>query len=506
MIVQKKIIKNIRWLLHLMFLIKTSGGYCQGYNHNFLLGYQAKARMQIGNSSYVILPEIRNIPFIYCQANISDINGSLLMSSNGYFIADATGDTMLNGSGINPGQFTEDYKTDGLPMIYGNIILPMPDDSNKYVLFHLVPDYTSPILAALKIYYTIIDISLNNGFGAVVSKNNIALTGSFGWSLAACKHSNGRDWWVIAMSDSGIVANKFLLSPNNIQFINSQNLALSGWSIWGGQPTFSPDGSMFAFSHSKTIGNGKYPLDIRLFDFDRCNGNFTSKMYSMLGDSAGGFAISFSSNSKYLYISSAERIYQFDTTNPNIFSTKTTVAINDTFLSAPPVFYTNFIESYLAANGKIYFSSGSSVLDLHEMNYPDSAGTACDVQLHNVHTNCFFIGVPNHPNYYLGCDTTQINCPCLTGIDNLSQHNFRFRIYPNPVTANNLSIGYLLPQNTKGLFQIFDINGKVVFKYVLPPWSNEQHFVLPQLKDGLYNCVILSGAERVSKKIAVIHE
>ncbi|MBK8413241.1 MAG: hypothetical protein IPL22_01220 [Bacteroidetes bacterium] len=50
---------------------------------------------------------MRKIPFSDTQGNISDENGDLLMSSNGYFIADATGDTMLNGANINPGMCTE---------------------------------------------------------------------------------------------------------------------------------------------------------------------------------------------------------------------------------------------------------------------------------------------------------------------------------------------------------------------------------------------------------------
>ncbi|MBK7968858.1 MAG: T9SS type A sorting domain-containing protein [Bacteroidetes bacterium] len=51
-----------------------------------------------------------------------------------------------------------------------------------------------------------------------------------------------------------------------------------------------------------------------------------------------------------------------------------------------------------------------------------------------------------------------------------------------------------------------DVTGKVVFKYPLPPWSNEQSLKLPQLANGVYNCVITSDDKRVSKKIAVMRE
>ncbi|MBK9423786.1 MAG: T9SS type A sorting domain-containing protein [Bacteroidetes bacterium] len=52
--------------------------------------------------------------------------------------------------------------------------------------------------------------------------------------------------------------------------------------------------------------------------------------------------------------------------------------------------------------------------------------------------------------------------------------------------------------------RVVDVTGKVVFKYLLPPWSNEQSLKLPQLANGVYNCVITSDDKRVSKKIAVI--
>ena len=61
-----------------------------------------------------------------------------------------------------------------------------------------------------------------------------------------------------------------------------------------------------------------------------------------------------------------------------------TVAIYDGFASPFPPFYTTFFNMYLAANGKIYTTSGSTVLHIHEMNYPNNAGLACDVQQHAI--------------------------------------------------------------------------------------------------------------------------
>jgi hypothetical protein len=40
-------------------------------------------------------------------------------------------------------------------------------------------------------------MTLDNGLGAVVSKNNILFSDSLTMNLFACRHANGRDWWLM---------------------------------------------------------------------------------------------------------------------------------------------------------------------------------------------------------------------------------------------------------------------------------------------------------------------
>ena len=108
--------KKLLLILAVMFtpmLIKA-----QGKAHNFLIGYQStgglytthgKGEILYDSTSVTVIGGYRKMSFGATQANISDENGNLLMSSNGCWIADATGDTMLNGSGLNPNSFTRDY-------------------------------------------------------------------------------------------------------------------------------------------------------------------------------------------------------------------------------------------------------------------------------------------------------------------------------------------------------------------------------------------------------------
>ncbi len=143
---------------------------------------------------------------------------------------------------------------------------------------------------------------------------------------------------------------------------------------------------------------------------------------------------------------------------------------------------------------------------LHYINYPDSSGIACDVQQHAINLPGFnFRTVPNHPNYYVGrligsaCDT-------LTSLNDLPGHDFRFSIFPNPISDGSFKITYLLPQNKTGTLTVFDVSGRKVYEMNLPQWSTMQQVLLPAgISAGVYNCVISSDGERVNGKIAVIN-
>ncbi|MEO8148245.1 MAG: T9SS type A sorting domain-containing protein, partial [Bacteroidia bacterium] len=511
--------KILLLLFQVMLLLSSINLFAQGRNHNWLIGYttgidtsvtSTKAWLQFDSNSVIVTPDNFKMPFWSAQGNISDENGNLLMASNGCWIADATGDTMLNGGGLNPSSYTTTWCNSilGLPYINSDVFLPDPSNSNKYYLLHQTGVSNSNFKSD-KLYYTKIDMTLNGGLGGVIpgQKNQVIFQAGLNPGIAVCRHANGRDWWIITFKDSSDIVYKMELTPSSFGTVTTQSLGLTPYPIYlTGQKQFSPDGKKMSFAYFEGPTNSK-TLHAPLMDFDRCTGQFSNTSMINYTDSIGGYALAFSSNSKYLYFGSFNKTYQVNTDTTNVQASMDTVAINDGYYSPYPPFQTDFWLMYLAANGKIYQSSGNGVIDMHYINYPDSEGMACDVQQHALHLPCYYVrGNVYHPNYYLGCDTT-LRCPCLiTGINNLSPPDFKFRIYPNPVINNVLNIGYLLPQNKSGLFQIYDITGKVVFKYPLPHWSNEQSFKLPQLADGVYNAVIISGNQRVSKTVAVIKQ
>ena len=505
-----------KYLLIFVSICISSGVFAQGLNHSWLLGYNlqtdtftssTKARLSYTVTSMTLTPESRKMSFRATQANIGDSTGNLLIASNGCWIANSTGDTMLNGSGLNPGSFTDDwnYPYSGLPIPNGNLIIPFPGDNNKYILFHQTGNYDVSSLST-ELYYSIIDMTLDNGLGAVTQKNVIAIQDTLGWGLGACKHANGRDWWIVALDDSMKYIYKILVTPNGIDTIATQSfLNMSPYSQFIGQPTFSPDGSKFAFSSTYGITPGNWYHDLRLFSFDRCTGNFSDSLLINLTDTYPGLGTAFSPNSQYLYCSSTHNIYQFNVDTTNVIASLKTVAVNDNYYSPVPPLQTDFWLMYLAANGKIYLSSGNGVLDLHFIDFPDSSGQACSVQQHALHLPCWSArGNVNHPNYYLGpviggtCDSLPH-----VGIGELVGYDFHFSISPNP-SDGGIKITYLLPQNQSGWFEVYEVNGRKVFRMPVSAWSTFQQITLPKLATGIYNAVISSGTRMEYKKLAVI--
>ena len=104
-----------------------------------------------------------------------------------------------------------------------------------------------------------------------------------------------------------------------------------------------------------------------------------------------------------------------------------------------------------------------------------------------------------------GCSDTSSCYPIYNTAIPETVSNEGILIFPNPANGN-IKIMYLLPQNQMGVFEIFDVTGKIVFSYNLQKGSTMQSFSLPYLSNGVYNCVITSAGEQMSKKFVVFRE
>ena len=489
----------------LIFGVKCNT-YGQGKNSRFLLGYDVglfdtnvvstKAKLYFTQNNYNLTPASFKMPFMSAQGNLSDENGNLLMVSNGCWIADATGDTMMNGGGLIPNSFTNSSwcnSFSGLPFHHSVVFVPNPTDSNKIYLLHQSGTSSSNFKSS-GLYYSVIDKTLNNGLGGVMpsQKNLVALQAGLNPGITVCKHANGVDWWVLVFKDSSDIVYTMQLSATGFSVPVQQALGVIPAIYLLGQMSFSPDGKKFAYSYYNGI-SGAINNYIRLFDFDRCTGLLSNKTEVIYVENNGGLGLSFSPDSKKLYAGTFLKIVQLNLDTTNVAASLDAVAVYDGYAYPYPVLQTSFWTMYLAADGKIYITSGNGVIDIHFINYPDSDGVACDLQQHAIRLPCYSArGNVYHPNYYLGCDTT-LGCPCLvsTGLTEYGAHNFKAKLSPNPGSFG-FEILYLLPQNKSGTLSVYDLQGRLMHQQILPQWSTMQSVQAAGWAPGVYQVRIES--------------
>ncbi|MBK7285930.1 MAG: hypothetical protein IPI95_01830 [Flavobacteriales bacterium] len=374
----------------------------QGLNNLWMGGTNSEEPLPFGgtdldfSSGSVVLSYVqRDIDFRRTSANITDADGNLLSSTNGAYIANAIGDTMLNGGGLNPSQYTS-WWPEGLHIAQGCLILPKPNAPGIYYLLHGTIDDLSSSLSH-HLYMTTIDMSLDSGLGGAVSKNEVLIADTLNEGrITAVRHANGRDWWVFCFKANTNIHHRLLVTPSGVSVNGNQAIGVVRTPDHG-QACFSPDGSRYAYYS----GFGTADLDI--FDFDRCTGLFSNPVNIPIDDSNSFGGAAFSPNSRFLYVTSVLDVYQYDTEASDIAASMVHIAHWDSTYSPGPPFATVFDIAQLAPDGKIYIGTGNSTLRMHVINDPDEPGLACNMVQHGVVMPTYYTNsLPNHPNYFLG--------------------------------------------------------------------------------------------------------
>jgi type IX secretion system substrate protein len=488
-------------ILTLSTLIVLSAN-SQGVTNLFMGGYDNWAqqlpfggnKIDFYSGQPVIGQEFRAINYDFLGNNITDSLGNLLFTTNGVIILNNVNDTMANGTKLNPSAYTTTFN-DGLRLWQGNIIIPHPDSVNLFFLFHETIRGGGNNPYARYLFYSKIDMSLNGGTGEVVLKNKLLINQVLfpdtlsPLGITACKHGNGRDWWVVTKNIFGSKFHFFLLTPFGPTFHHSQAI---GYRIGYSQYCFSPDGTMY----------GGYGTDdsFELFDFDRCSGMLSNYRHVTINDSSIGTGASFSPNSKYLYGSSGIYLYQIDASSNQPDTTLVTVATWDgTFIPNSPS-ATHFWFQQLADDGKIYAATGASTMAMHSIEQPDLADTLCDVQQHSVLLPTFNLNIPNFPNYNLG---PLIGSPCdtLVGIHEIFNKPINLTVSPNP-NNGQFEVNYELPQNEQGILEVINILGEVIYRHQLVQWSSVHRLNL-DVSSGIYQVMVTTSKTRESKKILI---
>ncbi len=497
---------------HLLLLIAFCGLFksqAQLYDKTWVCGsYASKVTFElpaIDTSSFN--------PHIFCYSGwacISDKEGNFQFFTEGVNVYCNDGSLISNGQDLADNLVNQDFNT-GLPDFQNFLVLPKKEHQYYIINQSLTdPFYTAnpfwPHPNAL--YYSIVDMDMQNGRGQVAEKRQQINTGYFmDGHLTACQHANGRDWWLVhrRYNSNGYLI--YLVTSDSISFVREQFIgAISQEPDAVGQSAFSADGSKYA-----TI-TGKSPLII--LDFDRCEGlfsnpksvkipidTFTFYGYTKItGD--GGDGLCFSPNGRFIYVNSVYILRQYDLlANPIDSSEQVLFLWTDT-----NEYLGQFNQMHLGPDGRIYAAPYQGfTYALHTIDYPDSPGLACGFKKWGLpiatSSACFISNMVNFrmgPLVGSGCDTIR------TDIRHETLDDRKIRVYPNPardvVDIDLLSYNYYHPQQQ---FYLYDLQGRLIKQVALPYLSAQLN--VSDLPAGIYHWRLAIKTEtKAEGKIEVV--
>ncbi len=438
-------------------------------------------------------------------AVISDANGNIKYYANGCVIMDKNGAFLPNGKEINNGPIYKSYCWTYYPSKDNIVLLPMPGDTTRYFAFHTAMEEVIYILGdtvaitypSLYFQYSEIDSKLNNGLGDVVKKNQLIFQDTLtALGIHACRHANGKDWWIIAPQLLTMGFHRVLLTSKGVQYVGEQRLKakLEFLDNSIGQAGFSHDGTKYAFG---SPDDGVY-----IFDFDRCTGLFSNpRTINRTIPRPPCTGLAFSPNSQFLYVTERNRILQYDLIAADLEKSRIVI---DTFDGTQSPTDASFYACKVAPNGKIYIATTNSNYMMHTVHKPNLKGKACDFRQHDLKLpDLAYISMPNIPNFELGASDPNCKTPVATK-DIIKEEIPKAKVYPNP-TRGNIVILYQEELDVNYAFALFDTQGKEVFSTALQ--GGQTALALPDfLPQGIYFWRVADGVKLLQSGKLVIVE
>ncbi len=159
-------------------------GYVWTFGHHAAIDFNVGAPV---NDTYAVISR-------GSCASICDTVGPLLFySSYDDDVYNIGGPPFSNGEIFNS-QHQTMQNGDSIVMglwYYELVVIDNPLNQNQYYVFSI------GVTGNYGIYYSLVDMSLNDGLGAVIQKNIQLQNFKQVDCLTAIKHGNGRDWWIL---------------------------------------------------------------------------------------------------------------------------------------------------------------------------------------------------------------------------------------------------------------------------------------------------------------------
>lgn len=229
--------------------------------------------------------------------SISDKDGNFLFASDGMTVYNKNLATMQNGTGLLGNSSATS----------SGIIIPFPGSPN---LFYLV---TAAAMDGARngLRYSVVDLSLNGGLGAVTTKNTVLSLGVSGYTAAdvyenvtVVGHANGIDFWLVSRIRAKYLVWKISAAGISAPQIYSVgvDLGLHPWTAGAGVGVLklSPDGKKLVHCD---FGRGYLTVS----DFNTETGDITN-VNSIATGVSRLYGVEFSPSGEYLYITVAQNV------------------------------------------------------------------------------------------------------------------------------------------------------------------------------------------------------
>lgn len=316
-------------------------------------------------------------------ASIADANGRLLFYTDGLNVWNNKHQLMPNGTGLL-GNTSSSQSA---------LIVPHPSNPILYYIFTV--DAADLVGVADGFRYSIVDLSLDNGYGDITIKNELLLTNPTE-KVAAVKHCNNKDVWVVAHDWNTADFYIYKITEdgfNPIPHIQTIGMNHTGGSLntgnMAGYLKFSSDGSRMAVVIRDASA-------IEIFDFDTYTGLISNPIRLQDPDWGWTYGVEFSPDGQLLYAStllSSAKVLQFDLTAGNAAAIKASEFV----VASKP----NFGTLQLALDQKIYIVSYNSQ-SMGAIQTPNLLGINCQYQdsVLDLSPNQSVLGLPNFIQSY----------------------------------------------------------------------------------------------------------
>ncbi|MDP1801016.1 MAG: T9SS type A sorting domain-containing protein [Bacteroidota bacterium] len=394
-------------------------------------------------------------------------NGNLLFYTNGEKIWDKTHTIMPNGNNLGGGVSSQQSV----------LIIPFPNDTTKFYLF---ANAGYPTSTGAGLFYSVVDLALNNGNGDITSIKKVPMLSQTSEWLTGTWHSNGTDYWVITSDYDSCIFYSYNISNSGISSPVKTNLGFNKLAKLS-TIEFSNKGDKMTFS---TVGNSSNIATRMIANFDQSNGNIFNPIYI---DSVTNQGACFSPDDNLFYYfgylksgNNAELLYQCDLNSANIANSKQLLS---------SIYMGLHVGMKLGPNGKIYTSNVNSD-SIGCINNPNQIGIGCNFVNKSIFLNGKLSGVVL-PNRTFGKHIKP-----LTIVENKSETIIS-------ITPNPFDLDFIV--NSSKQLKGFELYNSLGIKIIESTFSNffESRNVTVNSTPGIYFLILYDQSDNSYRKTII---